>query len=192
MNIIKYVILKELIIKIIYHQRNTYLDRFCLLRFLQIANNMNTQQRIKNIMARRTAEMIPIFCVKETGGGMISFSTLSLIVSVLVYKIVRPSRSTWVAVHLQKIWFVSFILCRKKFNEYLIHLTSMNLNIQKTIICLNNSVNDKNLLEIFSVVFELGFVFACMFSFRGVTCLIGSVRRVCRIIKIGIRREVPI
>ena len=92
---------------------------------------MNTQQRIKNIMARRTAEMIPIFCVKETGGGMISFSTLSLIVSVLVYKIVRPSRSTWVAVHLQKICFVSFIRCRKKFNEYLIHLTSMNLNIKK-------------------------------------------------------------
>ena len=52
-----------------------YLDRFCLLRFLHKANNMNTQQRIKKIMARRTAEMMPIFCVKDTGGGIISFST---------------------------------------------------------------------------------------------------------------------
>ena len=91
-----------------------YLDLFCRLRFLQIANKQNTQQRIRNIMARRTAEMIPIFCVKETGGGIISFSTWSLIVSVLVYKIVLPSRSTWVAMHLQKRWFSYIQIYKKK------------------------------------------------------------------------------
>ena len=79
-----------------------YLDLFCLLRFLHKANNMNTQHRIKKIMARRTADMMPIFCVKEFEAGMISFSTWSLIVSVCWYKMLIPSRLTWVAVHLKK------------------------------------------------------------------------------------------
>ena len=105
----------------------TYLDLFCLLRFLQIANNMNTQQRIRNIIAKRTAEIIPIFCVKETGGGIINFSTWSLIVSVLVYKIVLPSRSTWVAMHLQKDEFLHCYLVEKT-NEYLIPLTCIKFD----------------------------------------------------------------
>ena len=78
-----------------------YLDRFCLLRFLHKANNMNTQHRIKNIMANSTADIMPIFCVKEFVAGITSFSTLSFIVLVALYKIFLPSISTWVAVHLQ-------------------------------------------------------------------------------------------
>ena len=78
-----------------------YLDRFCLLRFLHKANNMNTQHRIKKIMARSTADIMPIFCVKEFVAGMTSFATLSFIILVVLYKIFLPSISTWVAVHLQ-------------------------------------------------------------------------------------------
>ena len=62
---------------------------------------MNTQHRIKKIMARSTADIMPIFCVKEFDAGITSFSTLSFMVSVVLYNIFLPSISTWVAVHLQ-------------------------------------------------------------------------------------------
>ena len=64
-----------------------YLDRFCLLRFLHKANNMNTQHRIKKIMARSTADIMAIFSVKEYDAAITSFSKLRLMVSVILYKI---------------------------------------------------------------------------------------------------------
>ena len=141
-------------------------------------------------MARRTAEIIPIFCVKDTGGGIISFSTFNLIVSVVVYRIVLPSRSTWVEMHLQK----SCIFCIhiwKKNNECIIHMTCINFSTKTRIMSIYNNVHVKNLLEIFSIIFKLGFVFSSMFCFRSVTCLVRSVYRICRIIKISIWRSIP-
>ena len=141
-------------------------------------------------MARRTAEIIPIFCVKDTGGGIISFSTFNLIVSVVVYRIVLPSRSTWVEMHLQK----SCIFCIhiwKKNNECIIHMTCINFSTKTRIMSIYNNVHVKNLLEIFSIIFKLGFVFSSMFGFCCMTCLIWSVNRICRIIKICICRKIP-
>ena len=118
-----------------------YLDRFCLLRFLHKANNMNTQQRIKKIMAKRTADMMPIFCVKETGGGIISFSTWSLIVSVFVYKIVLPSRSTWVVMHLKVLRCFLLIAVWKHFltrnHENLFDMTWMDYILNMALYIIN-------------------------------------------------------
>ena len=141
-------------------------------------------------MARRTAEIIPIFCVKDTGGGIISFSTFNLIVSVVVYRIVLPSRSTWVEMHLQKnLHFLYSYLEEKQwmYNSYDIY----NFNTKTRIMRIYNNVHVKNLLEIFSIIFKLGFVFSSMFGFCCMTCLIWSVNRICRIIKISICWKVP-
>ena len=62
---------------------------------------------------------------------------------------------------------------------------------KKIMICFFNNVHVKNVLEIFSIIFKLGFVFSCVFCFRSMTCLVRSVYRICSIIKIGIWRSIP-
>ncbi len=61
---------------------------------LQKCSNLLTSS-IRNMIASKTPEMIPIFCVNASSTGRTSFSTRSFREVDPSYKTVRPSWSIW-------------------------------------------------------------------------------------------------
>ncbi len=62
--------------------------------FIYFFSNLLTSS-IRNMIASKTPEMIPIFCVNASSTGRTSFSTRSFREVDPSYKTVRPSWSIW-------------------------------------------------------------------------------------------------
>ena len=85
------------------------LERF--LRLLQTAKMTKTQSSIRNMTARRTPEIMPIFWVRALSMGRMSLSTFSFSTAEFSYKTVRPSFETW---NIEKIKLKLIVLDRVK------------------------------------------------------------------------------